>query len=291
MPSAEIHFLVKENFKPVVENNPYLSKIYSIKEQVKEVLPLLQAESYDYVIDLHHNLRSAQVKQALSCKNYSFNKLNIQKWLLVYFKINKLPKQHIVDRYFETVQTLGVQNDKEGLDFFISETNYINTQEVFGFQQYHALVTGGSYFTKKIPLQKLEEICILSDKPLILLGGKEDEPVGLLLEEKYPQKVFSACGKYTLQQSASIIQQAEKVITGDTGLMHIASAFKKDIFSLWGNTVPEFGMYPYLPGEKSRLLEVKNLSCRPCSKLGYHQCPKKHFKCMNELEVKKIFNS
>ena len=34
--------------------------------------------------------------------------------------------------------------------------------------------------------------------------------------------------------------------------------------------------------------EVSNLSCRPCSKLGYSKCPKKHFDCMNKQEVDKI---
>jgi ADP-heptose:LPS heptosyltransferase len=65
--------------------------------------------------------------------------------------------------------------------------------------------------------------------------------------------------------------------------MHIAAAYHKKILSVWGNTSPELGMYPYLPGEGSELLEVKDLSCRPCSKLGYHRCPKKHFRCMNDI--------
>ncbi len=70
--------------------------------------------------------------------------------------------------------------------------------------------------------------------------------------------------------------------------MHIAAAFRKDIISIWGNTIPEFGMYPYMPGneEKSTILEVKGLSCRPCSKLGYEKCPKGHFKCMREIDLK-----
>ena len=63
--------------------------------------------------------------------------------------------------------------------------------------------------------------------------------------------------------------------------MHIAAAFKKDIISIWGNTIPEFGMSPYMAGTNSKIMQVQNLSCRPCSKLGYSKCPKKHFSCMN----------
>jgi ADP-heptose:LPS heptosyltransferase len=291
IPNCEIHFLLKKNFLSVIKHNPYISKIHTIENKVSETIEELKKENFYHVIDLHHNLRSSQVKRALKTKASSFNKLNIEKWLLVYLKIKKLPNVHIVDRYFETVKELGVTNDNVGLDYFISEEEKINTQSFFGIapNEYHCLVAGGSYFTKRIPLNKLQEICTLSNKKIIVLGGKEDADTGIVLEKEFPGKVFNACGKLSINQSASVIQQTDKVITGDTGLMHIASAFKKDIFSLWGNTVPEFGMYPYLPGNNSKLLEVKDLSCRPCSKLGYAKCPKGHFKCMQDIEVGNIF--
>jgi len=95
----------------------------------------------------------------------------------------------------------------------------------------------------------------------------------------------NACGRFSINQSASVIQQAAWVVTSDTGMMHIASAFNKKIISVWGNTVPEFGMGPYLPAPESSILEVKGLECRPCSKLGYRQCPLGHFKCMNDIDT------
>ena len=290
IPNAEIHFITKKGFVTLLENNPYISKIYTINDKVAEVNEALKNEKYDVVIDLHHNLRSAQVKRATGAKAYSFNKLNIEKWLLVNLKINKLPQVHIVDRYFETAKQLNVTNDNLGLDYFIPAKDIVDTVSAFRLitNGYHALVVGGSYYTKQIPIDKLHEICLLSDKPLIILGGKEDVAIGEQLENILKDKVFSACGKFNINQSASIIEQADKVITGDTGLMHIAAAFKKDIYSLWGNTIPTFGMYPYLPGKNSKILEVKTLSCRPCSKLGYNKCPKGHFKCMQDIDVKEI---
>lgn len=292
LPDAEVHFLTKHPFVTLVENNPYLSKIYSIKDKVSEIRSALEKENYDVVIDLHHNLRSARAKRMIKAKAFSFNKLNVEKWLLVNFKINILPKVHIVDRYFDAVKTLGVVNDQAGLDYFIPEQDRVDVQAAFNLitHQFHALVVGGSYYTKRIPVNKLQEICRLSDKPLVVLGGKEDAATGLQLEKEFPGKVFSACGNFNINQSAFITQQADKVITGDTGLMHIASVFKKNIISLWGNTVPEFGMYPYLPGKHSNILEVTGLSCRPCSKLGYSKCPKGHFKCMQNIDVKSVFN-
>lgn len=292
IPDAEIHYITKKAFLPVIAHNPYIDKIHVMESNVRECLPALRSENFDQVIDLHHNFRSGQVKRAVKAPAHSFNKLNIEKWLLVNFKINRLPDVHIVDRYFETVKHLDVKSDGAGLDYFISEEEKVNTKERCGVEagNYHVLVAGGSYYTKQIPIHKLIEICTISDKKVIVLGGKEDVALGETLEKEFGAKVFSACGKFSINQSASIIQQADKVITSDTGLMHIAAAYKKDVFSLWGNTIPQFGMSPYLPGSGSKILEVKDLKCRPCSKLGYKECPKGHFACMNDIAVGEVFS-
>lgn len=284
----EIHYLTKIKFSSVIEANPYIDKLYKIESSIKEVLPQLKKEKYDHIIDLHHNARTLQLKVALGGKQQSFKKLNWKKFLLVNLKLDKMPKRHIVDRYMDTVTVLGIKNDEKGLDYFIPKKDEINTNEILPahFQpSFHALVIGGSYYTKRIPEQQLIEICKFSDRPLVLLGGKEDVEMAEKITRLFPDKSIHLCGKINLNQSASVIQQSDKVITSDTGLMHIASAFKKDIISIWGNTVPEFGMYPYMPGSESKILEVKNLPCRPCSKLGYKKCPKGHFKCMNEIKI------
>jgi ADP-heptose:LPS heptosyltransferase len=288
---AEVHYITKQKFSSVISCNPYIDKLYTINDSTSEIIDQLKKENYDYVIDLHHNLRTLKLKLALGKKSFSFRKLNWEKMLMVYFKINKLPKLHIVDRYFETLTSIGVTNDHKGLNYFIPEKDSVNitTYLPSQFQNgYEVLVVGGSYYTKQIPINKLKEICAHSLKPLILLGGKEDAVIAEEVHQAFKDKTINGCGKLNLNQSASIIEQADRVITSDTGLMHIAAAFKKDIISVWGNTVPEFGMSAYLPGKNSRILEVKNLPCRPCSKLGHHSCPKKHFKCMNDIDVSEI---
>lgn len=288
--NAEIHFVTKSSFRSVLQNNPNIDKLITFDKEITEVYDPLKKEKYDYVIDLHNNVRSTRLKLTLGKKNLTFKKLNIKKWLAVTLKNkNLLPPIHIVQRYLQACEPLGIKDDGKGLDYFLSENDKVNTNEISqnlssGFL---ALVIGGSYYTKKIPLNKLIEICNNSKLPVVLLGGKEDAELAEQLISK-TKNTFNACGKFSLNQSASIIQQSSFVVTSDTGLMHIASAFGKKIFSLWGNTIPEFGMYPYKPHPDSKILEVANLSCRPCSKLGYSKCPKGHFKCMNEIDVSKI---
>lgn len=288
---VELHFITKQNFISVIENNIYVDKFFTIEKNISEVIPQLKKENYDCIIDLHHNIRTLKLKAALGKKAFSFNKLNWEKFLIVNLKINKLPQKHIVDRYFEAVDLIGVKNDGKGLDYFIKEKDKIEIESylpVHFYNGYNALVIGGSYYTKRIPLNKLKEICTQSSLPLVLLGGKEDNSIAEQLHKNFNTKTINLCGKLNLNQSASVIQQSQTVITSDTGLMHIAAAYKKDIISVWGNTIPEFGMGPYLAGEHSQIAEVNNLSCRPCSKLGYKKCPKGHFKCMNDIEIKSL---
>jgi len=65
---------------------------------------------------------------------------------------------------------------------------------------------------------------------------------------------------------------------------------KKPQVVVWGNTIPQFGMYPYYGDFPVRWVsfERNDLRCRPCSKLGFEHCPKGHFKCMLEHDIQAI---
>ena len=291
--NAEIHYLTKTSFKGILQNNPYVDWVYSIDKDVdSSLIQRLRGQEFDFVVDLHHNLRSLRLKRVLKRPSTSFSKLNIQKWFLVNFKINRMPDNHIVDRYLKTVEHLGVKNDYKGLDYFIPEASNVDLQQLPKKQSegYVALIIGGQHATKMMPVKMLIEICQKLQEPVLLLGGPEDADRGEEIFKVVGDKVFNACGKFKLDQSASLVQQARWVITHDTGLMHIAAAFKKQIVSVWGNTVPELGMYPYMSNPRSKIVEVKDLSCRPCSKIGYAKCPKEHFKCM-EHDVSEVLGT
>lgn len=298
---SEVHFLTKAAFEPIVSHNPYIDKVFTIRKKVSEVLPQLRRERYDAVIDLHRNLRSLQVKLALfQVRHYSFDKLNLEKWLMVRLKIDQLPKRHIVDRYLEAAAALKVRNDGQGLDYFIPPEEELDTDawlasggndtRILPTGQepktiYTAFVIGAAHATKRLPREKIVEWCAKISGPVMLLGGPDDRENGEFIAAAAGGQVFNACGKLRLHQSASAVRQAQLVITHDTGLMHVAAAFKKPIWSVWGNTIPGFGMYPYYPKgmEAERRFEVEGLSCRPCSKIGFAACPKGHFRCMREI--------
>lgn len=296
LPDAKIHFLTKQAFRGIVADNPYIDKIHTLGDSFDLMLHELLTEEYDYIIDLHHNLRTLRIKRFLKgVKAFSFNKLNIEKYIYTNLKVNLLPRKHIVDRNLETVRSLGVTDDGQGLDYFIAERDVVDNKDLptAHLHGYIAVVIGAALATKKLPIHKLKELCAAIDHPLILLGGEEDYEDGKAIAAIDDVKIYNACGKFNLNESADLVRRSKLVITHDTGLMHIAAALQKPIISVWGNTVPAFGMYPYY-GKFSKqhydVVEVNKLWCRPCSKIGYKKCPKGHFKCMKQIAVNDIIN-
>ncbi len=298
---VELHYATKAQYQSLLEANPYIDKLQLLGDSWSDFINSLKQERYDYVIDLHHNLRTFRLKRSLGVRSYSFRKLNWEKWLMVNLKINKLPNLHIVDRYMETVLPLGVKMDALGLDYFIPEKDEVPVgwlPEPFR-AAYVVYAIGAQHETKKLPLRRMIELCDRINRPIVLLGGKEDRENGeaiaaffnrssdgeevTLKELNKRTRIFNACGKFNINQSASLVKGAEFVFSHDTGLMHIAAAFKKEVFSIWGNTIPAFGMYPYRT--RFTVLENNRLGCRPCSKIGFKKCPKGHFRCMNDQNL------
>ncbi len=295
--NCELHVLTKKQYATISENNPNVDVVHLFEKSTSEITKKLKKENFDFIVDLQKNIRSHRIVKALNAPFASFHKLNIEKWLLVNFKINSLPEKHIVERYFEAVSSLGVKNDGKGLEYFYPEKEKINPTIIDkslenGFVSW---VIGGQHFTKIMPAEKVASIISKLKISIVLLGGEDDKKRGdEIIKLAGNKSVFNVCGQFSLNGSASIVEQSKLVITNDTGLMHIAAAFKKPIISLWGNTVPEFGMYPYLPERENKFVisEMKDLKCRPCSKLGFTKCPKKHFECMlgqdEEFIVEKV---
>jgi ADP-heptose:LPS heptosyltransferase len=291
---AEVHVLTFSRFRQVLANNPYIDQLISVDKTIREVVPQLRHERYDLIVDLHRNIRTLSLKLRLRRPSVSFRKLNFRKYLLVRLKINVMPEMHIVDRYLDTVRSLGVTNDGEGLNYDISDHDLLAVERLpVSFRSgYAVMVVGGRYVTKIYPEELAAKVVSSLQIPVVLLGGAEDnDRAAQIIAEKTANEVFNGCGLFALNESAAVVQHAAVVITNDTGLMHVAAAFKKNIVSVWGNTVPDLGMSPYLPAgisQRSILIEAEGVRCRPCSKLGYATCPKGHFRCMLSISPEAI---
>jgi len=290
-----IHFATKSACKGLLENNPYIDKLHLLDRSLHKLIQELRDEDFDYIVDLHNNIRSHRICLALLKRTGRVYKLNFAKWFLVNIKTNILPPVHIVDRYMSAADALEINNDMQGLDFFIPEETSLSQYPFAGTLNdlpYIAWAIGGKHTTKILPADKVRNICTLLKHPVVLLGDNNDAQRGEFIASGLSH-VINATGLLSLHESALVLKDAAAVVTNDTGLMHIAAALGKKIVSIWGSTVKEFGMYPYMPQAKFnyRIIEVNDLDCRPCSKIGFKECPRKHFRCMAEQDENTILNA
>lgn len=288
IPGIEIHFLTKKQFQFIFDGNPYLDKLHLLADKLSETITELRNEKFDYVIDLHNSLRSTLVKLQLGVRSSTFNKMRFRKWLALRFKINKVPTSHLVDRYMDTVKFLGIQNDGDPIDYFLPNTFSIDHLLPESHRKgYLVFIIGAMHFTKRMPNYKVISLCKKLSLPIVLLGGHDVQLNGDEIASALGSTVYNACGKLSLNESVFLVKEAQSVIGFDTGLTHIAEAFNKKIVSIWGSTSPELlGVQPYQV-DQFYTAGVK-LPCRPCSKFGLDHCPKKHFKCMHDIDEKQI---
>jgi ADP-heptose:LPS heptosyltransferase len=289
LPGAEVHFLTKPAFKYIYDNNPYVDKLLLLKQTLGETIKDIKAEQYDYIIDLHNNLRTALIKLNVRAKSSTFKKQRLRKWLSLKFNLKLVPPVHLVERYMQTVTFLGVKNDDGPIDYYIKADYKLNELLPPSHQSsYVVFIIGATHFTKRMPNDKIINICRGLKLPVVLLGGNDVKANGDEIASK-AGNVYNACGITTLDESVFLVSKAKSVIGFDTGLTHIAEAFDKPIASIWGGTAPELlGVQPYKV--KEVLVAEIDLPCRPCSKFGLEKCPLGHFKCMNEMPEKPIID-
>jgi ADP-heptose:LPS heptosyltransferase len=223
LPGAELHFLTKSSFKQVTIANPYIDKFFYFDKELGPLTDALRAEQYDHVIDLHNNIRSKRIRKALKRPTEVIDKLSFQKVLLTKLNINLMPGRHITQRSLDTVKALGVRNDGKGLDYFVPEEENVPLDQIPTSHHagYIAIVIGASYATKRMPVHKFQELCYKLEHPVILLGGKEDRDSGELIASVDPVKIYNACGKFSLNESADLIRQSKLVVSHDTGMQDI----------------------------------------------------------------------
>lgn len=120
-------------------------------------------------------------------------------------------------------------------------------------------------------------------------GGKQDTDLGEKICQLAQGHAASLCGKTSLADLMALMKHLSLFITNDSGPMHIATAFDVPTLAIFGPTTRELGFFPY--GQGHRVLEVKDLPCRPCALHGGKKCPLGHFKCMKDITPDEVFKN
>jgi ADP-heptose:LPS heptosyltransferase len=297
---VELHVLVELDVAFALDENPYVDQIHFLNQSFWKNRSRLKREKYDFAVNLREDLSSSLLAFSVGKKSYSMKSLRWKKWLMVNLKIDHLPNTHIVGRMMDAVESLQLKQDELGLDYFIPEKDKVLLEWLpEPFQQgYYVFCIQAAYNTRKLTVDRMIELCDKINKPIVVLGTAIDAQTGEVLSGFFGKAVsisyeegllqlnkktivYNACGKFNFNQMASVVKQSRGVFTFDNEFIPVASAFKKEIFGLWGNTILLFGRYPYRT--KFTVFENNRVTCRPCSTRGYDKCPKGHFKCMQRI--------
>jgi len=285
----EVHFLVKAAFSCLLEPNPHIKKVWSFSKDLSTVLPALKQENFHTLIDLHNNLRSRQVKAALKAPAHTLVKHRLKLWLLTQANMKMQPQVHIVNRFLKVVEPLGISVPQPVTEFYFSDASPSPLVESLP-QKFLCIAVGAAWATKEIPIAKLNGIIkrVAYDN-VVLIGGPADVERGELVQGG--SGLINLTGELSIEDSARVIERCDVLVTGDTGMMHIAAALSVPVVAIFGSTHPVLGYTPHIPIGRTRryqIIEQENLGCRPCTKQGKATCPKGHFKCMNDISVDKI---
>lgn len=291
-PNSQITYVTTPAGAAILKNNPHLSEVIEYDKRgahrgLKGVLELgkrLRYKNFNMVITPHRYLRSSVLSwltRAPIRKGYS----TASGAFLFTEKIPYDKKLHEVEKLLKFVSKENAE--KYSIELYPSEEDIKNTDKLFEIRgcrdkKIIVIAPGSKWFTKKWPLDYfnsvIKKLSNRTDLKLLIVGGKEEQSLNIELTEN----TLDLRGKTTLLQLAEISKRADIILTNDSSPIHIGSAWKKPhILTIFGPTVKEFGFFPW--SENSEVLEVKNLSCRPCSLHGGEKCPKGHFKCMLEI--------
>lgn len=300
-PNAEIDFLTKKPFFPLIEFNPNLRKklIYnSAKAELAELKRTVESEKYDLILDWQNNFRSMEFRK-FSKETGIFKKHRLTRFSYVHFK-TKFKVKPVPIRYLETAVQFGAKESDGGLELMIDHSTTEKMKRIFfewkGNSQnpVYFIAAGAKHFTKRYPATYYAELMslILAEKPetkFILIGGSDELESAKEIKLKFSNNdsVWNAVGAFGIMESCALIKLCSAGFSNDSFLMHVATAFQIPVVAFFGSTTQNLGFSPFR--SPNLVIEDNSVGCRPCSHIGRHDCPKKHFNCMMNLVPEKVF--
>ena len=297
-PDAQIDFVVKKQFADILRCVPFVSNVIELDSkkgfsELRAIRNQLKNEQYDVVLDIHKNWRSLFVCNTIGAKQvFRFNKHVFRRWVLTTFHKDIYKEvRPVYLRFIDAAQQIGVAPDGKYTELVVPEQLSESMKDIFvqaniSFEKrIIALCPGASFSNKQWQVEKFQQLAkrVVTefDAQVILLGGKKESEMCETIANE--SGAVSFAGKFDLSQSIAALSMVSLTVANDTGMLHVSEALGVPVVGIYGPTARQFGYFPILP--QSKVAQIENLQCRPCTKMGMNHCPKKHFSCMNDISV------
>ncbi len=299
-PRARVTVLTKREYVPLLSHNPHVNLVLGLAPN-RSLLGLaseLRADRYTHLLDLHDNLRSRALRLLVPGRWRTYPKHRLARAWLIRAKRNRYrDRRPVPERYFSAARDLGVKPDGSPPDFFLGAeageqvVDWLRTVGLEHEPNIVALAPGAAHATKRWPLEYWHALAarnLESGAAVVIVGGPGDTELGAALAAQSGGRVASAAGIFGLQGTGALLQRARVLVSGDTGVMHMATAVGTPVVSLFGPTVEAFGFFPYT--RQASVVELP-LPCRPCTAQGSSRCPLGHHRCMIDIQPGVVYET
>ena len=290
-PEAELYFVTKRAMAPLVVENPHLTNVFALgpDEPLGDFAQRLRALGPTHGLDLHGSLRSTALRWLVPARWSGYSKRKLARTTLISTKINLYGKHvPVPERYFEAANAAGLDVEPDGgpPEFYLApaaRAHMTHWLAEIGLDRkpFAAIAPGAAHATKRWPIAHWRA---LSDRlrqlglGIVVVGGPQDRV--LADELGGSPDIANAAGEFSLQETGACLARATVAVTGDTGVMHMATGVGTRVVALFGPTVEPFGFYPYT---KRAVVLEQDLACRPCSAMGTARCPLGHHRCLADV--------
>lgn len=290
-PGTEVIMVSRKNFRDLFEDIPNVlfhgvdlddyKGFFGMRKLANE---LISEFSPDFVADLHDVIRTKILSRILRSKGqkvFIIDKGKDEKERLTdVWNIEKKPLKQTVERYADVFR-------KMGFPLVLSHTLRTVSLEKSGI----GFAPFAQHKGKMLPLEKSFEtakILAKTYKVYFFGGGKEEVEILNSWAEKIPN-TESLAGKLKLKEELQKIASLELMISMDSANMHLASLKGTRCISVWCATHPFAGFLGYGQLEKD-VVQVKDLTCRPCSVFGDKECFRGDYACLHEIQVQDVID-
>jgi lipopolysaccharide heptosyltransferase II len=297
-PAARITVLTKQAYVPLLSHNPHVERVIGMApgRHLTSVAAELRAGRYTHRLDLHDSVRTRMLRALVPGRWRTYPKHRVARALLIYAKRNRYrDRRPVAERYFSAARDLDVAPDGKPPEFVLGveaereATAWLESARLGQERTVIAVAPGAAHATKRWPLghwRVLIRRLVAQGFDVAIVGGADDAPIGVELSHLTDGRVVNAAGALGLQGTGALLRRSAALVSGDTGVMHMATGVGTPVVALFGPTVEAFGFFPYT--DHAGVLELA-LSCRPCSSKGSSRCPLGHHRCMIDIVPEMVF--
>ena len=303
-PDIQIDFLVAKKYQQILDpihsqiNTKYcFDKNKKESREIRRIREIIRGKDYEWILDIHNSLRTKRLLFPINNKKiYRVNKFTIRRFLFVKFGFNAYPEVPVHQKYLNTAPIELSPTRSWYLDDYQNSSRQEQLLQEIPFLEKDkfnlVIFPGAKHRTKRWPLEKylelIEWILQKTEWNIILSGDASDKQL-LNSKLKESERIKNVCGEHDLIGTINLVALSDGVLSNDSGPMHIGAFLHKPQLAIFGNTVQEFGFTPL--NNRAMIIENNSVDCRPCSHIGYEECPRGHFKCMKTISVQEVFQS